>query len=289
MATRLQNLKKMAALTVALLAVSFGVKGQTWYILGEYVWSPPNPQGTFQVYHYQGETTYIEGLEYHTLYSQLDRSLIGAYRNDGSEVYYRSWNSATSSYDDDKLLYDYNLEVGDYFNDADEQDHPMEVTEVSTITDLNGVTRKKISFEFVDDPSKTEYWIEGIGSNKGFIYMGQFDAIGQGEMYHLLCYHEGENLIFVNPDYNTCDIDEIEENIVKADISIYPNPAKDVIKILNDNSLHISYVEIFDLTGRTVLRTEKANDIDITSLSDGQYFVKIIGETTIVKKLFISK
>lgn len=289
MATRLQNLKKMAALTVALLAVSFGVKGQTWYILGEYVWSPPNPQGTFQVYHYQGETTHIEGLEYHTLYSQLDRSLIGAYRNDGSEVYYRSWNSATSSYDDDKLLYDYNLEVGDYFNDADEQDHPMEVTEVSTITDLNGVTRKKISFEFVDDPSKTEYWIEGIGSNKGFIYMGQFDAIGQGEMYHLLCYHEGENLIFVNPDYNTCDIDEIAENLANNNVSIYPNPAKDIVKILNDNNLNITNVEIVDLTGRVVLSTDKTDGIDISELAEGQYFVKIYGESTIVKKLFIAK
>lgn len=283
---RLQNFGKIAALAIALLAISFGVKGQTWYIFGEYVWSPPNPQGTFQVTHQTGETTIIDGSEYSTLYVQEESRLLGAYRIDGDEVYYCSWNG--SSYDDVKLLYDYSLEEGDFFND-EEGSHAMIVTEVSTITDYNGVSRKKISFEFIDDPSKTEYWVEGVGSNKGFIYMGQYDAIDQGAIYSLLCYHEGDNLIFINPAHNTCDIDEIDENIVKADVSIYPNPAKNVIKILNDSNLRISSVEIFDLTGRIVLRTERANDIDITRLSDGQYFVKIIGETTIVKKLFISK
>jgi hypothetical protein len=72
-------------------------------------------------------------------------------------------------------------------------------------------------------------------------------------------------------------------------ISIYPNPANNVVKILNDNNLNITNIEIVDLTGRVVLSTDKTDGIDISELAEGQYFVKIYGESTIVKKLFIAK
>ena len=110
-----------------------------------------------------------------------------------------------------------------------------------------------------------------------------------GEMYHMLCYHVEDDVIFVNPEYDECDIDNIDESIAENNVSIYPNPAKDVIKILNDNNLNITNVEILDLTGRTVLNTEKTSNINISELPEGQYFVKIYGETTMVKKLFITK
>ena len=285
MATLLQNLKKIAVLAVALLAISLGVNAQTWYIMGEYIWSPPNPQGTYEETHYQAEDVEINGMEYHTIYVQGQGVLLGAYRNEGNQVYYCKWNG--SSYDEEVMLYDYDLEEGDFFNDGDP--HPMIVTEVSTIIDENGVSRKKFTFEFINLEDETEFWIEGVGSSKGFVNMGNYTPTSQGAIFHLLCYHVGDDLIYTNPEYNTCDIDEVEENLAENNISIYPNPAKDFVKILNDNTLNISYVEIFDLTGRKVLNAEKANDIDISSLPEGQYFVKIIGETTIVKKLFILK
>lgn len=285
MATLLHNFKRIAALTVALLAISLGVNAQTWYIMGEYIWSPPHPQGTYEETHYQGETTEINGMEYNTIYLQENNTLLGAYRNEDNQVYYCKWNG--SSYDEEVMLYDYDLEVDDYFNDGD--DHPMKVTEVSTITDHNGVSRKKISFEFLGLEDETEYWIEGVGSNKGFVYSGCYTPTEDGAIFHLLCYHVGETLIFTNPEYNTCDIDEIEENLTDNSVSIYPNPANDVVKILNDNNLNITNIEIVDLTGRVVLNTDKTDDINITELSEGQYFVKIYGESTIVKKLFIAR
>ena len=286
MAMNLQNFKKIAALTVALLAISLGVNAQTWYILGEYLWSPPNPQGTYLETHYQAGDTEINGVEFHTIYNLEQGSLVGAYRNEDNQIFYCNWNGST--YDEEIMLYDYDLEVGDYFNE--ESGHPMKVTEVSTITDNNGVARKKISFQFLDYAEETEYWIEGIGSNKGFVYMGttKYELVN-GSVFNLLCYHIGENLIFLNPEFNTCDIDEIDENTASNSISVYPNPAKDVIKILNDNNLNITNIEIVDLTGRIVLSTDKTDDINISDLAEGQYFVKIYGESTVVKKLFIAK
>ena len=289
MATRLQNLKKLA-IFVAMLVISLSVNAQTWYIYGEYTWSAPHPVGDFHEHHYQGDVVNIGGMEYTTIYvdSEVNGNYLdGAYRNDDNQVYYCKWNG--SSYDDEFLLYDYDLEVGDFFHDDD--DHPMQVTEVTTITDLNGVSRKKITFSFSGLTDVTEFWIEGVGSNRGFMHVGQWEADhdSEGEMYHLLCYHVDDDVIYVNPEYNDCDLDDIEENTVENSISIYPNPAKDVIKILTDNNLNITNVEILDLTGRTVLSTDKSADINISELPEGQYFVKIYGESTIVRKLFITK
>lgn len=285
MAKSLQNIRKIAALTVALLAISLGVNAQTWYIMGEYIWSPPHPQGTFEETHYQAENVEIGGMEYHTIYIQGEGTLLGAYRNEDNQVYYCKWNG--SSYDEEVMLYDYDLEEGDFFNDIDE--HPMQVTEVSTITDNNGVSRKKITFQFIGLEDETEYWIEGVGSSKGFINSGNYTPTSDGAIFHLLCYHVGENLIYVNPVYNSCDIDDIEENGFENSVSIYPNPANEVIKILNDNNLSISGIEIIDLMGRTIMNVENCDEINVSDLAEGQYFVKIYGESNIVKKLFISK
>lgn len=285
----LQHLRKIAALIVATIAISLNVNAQEWYIYGVYTWSAPHPVGDFHEHHYQGDAVTISGLEYNTIYvdSEVNGNYLdGAYRNDDNQVYYCKWNG--TSYDDEVLLYDYDLEEGDFF--LDDSDHPMQVTEVSTIIDNNGVSRKKITFSFTGLTDVTEFWIEGVGSNRGFMHVGQWEADhdSDGEMYHMLCYHVNDDVIFVNPEYNTCDIDEIEENNFD-NISIYPNPASEVIKILNDNNLNITSIEIIDLTGRTVINTENCEEINISELSEGQYFVKISGETSIVKKLFITK
>ena len=288
MATRLQNLKKLA-IFVAMLVISLSVNAQTWYIYGEYTWSAPHPVGDFHELNYVGNPVTIQGLEYTTMYVMNEAGIThldGAFRNDGEQVYYCKWNGA--SYDDEVLLYDYDLEEGDFF--LDDSDHPMQVTEVTTIIDNNGVSRKKISFSFTGLTDVTEFWIEGVGSNRGFMHVGMWEAShdSNGEMYHMLCYHVNDNVVYVNPEYNTCDIDEIEENTID-NVSIYPNPANEVIKILNDNNLSIKNIEIIDLTGRTVMSTENCDEINISELSEGQYFVKISGETNIVKKLFITK
>ncbi len=291
MIKHLQFLRRFAVLAVAAFAISLSLNAQEWYIYGQFTWSAPHPVGDFHEHHYQREAVTIGGIEYNTIYVQSEPNgnyLDGAYRNEDNQVYYCKWNG--TSYDDEVLLYDYDLEEGDFFHD--DSDHPMLVTEVSTITDLNGVARKKITFSFIGLTDVTEFWIEGVGSNRGFMHVGMWEADheSEGEMYHLLCYHVNNDVIFVNPEYNDCDMPyNVEENIVKNDISIYPNPANEVVNILNNNNLNITNVEIIDLVGRTILNSEKAENINISELPEGQYFVRITGETTIVKKLFIVK
>ena len=289
MTKRLQHLKKLIVLTAVMLAISLNISAQEWYIYGVYTWSAPHPVGTFHEHYYQGEAVTIGGLEYHTLYVQSEVNgnyLAGAFRNEDNQVYYCNWNG--SAYDEEEMLYDYDLEVGDFFHDDDQ--HPMQVTEVSTIIDEMGVARKKLTFSFIGYSDATEYWIEGIGSSFGFLHVGLYEAAygSDGEMYHLLCYHVNNNVVFVNPEYDTCDINEVIENKID-NISVYPNPASHSVKILNDSGLNITGIQIIDLTGRVVLSSERYDNIDISTLPEGQYFLKIIGDRTIVKKLSVLK
>ena len=280
----LLNIKKAAILAIALIAVSFGAKAQSWYIMGEYLYSPPNPQGTFEELHYQAEDVEINGMDYHTIYIQGQGVLLGAYREEGAQVYYCKWNG--SEYDDEELLYDYELEEGDFFNDTDE--HPMMVTNVSSITDFNGVERRKYEFSFIGLEDETEYWIEGVGSNRGFVYRGVYTPTNDGAVFHLLCYHVDDDLIFLNPEYNACDIDEIEESGENG-INIYPNPASNVVRVLNETNAPVNKIEIIDLLGRVVTSIDNSDFIDVSGLTEGQYLVKIYGESTLIRKLTIAK
>jgi hypothetical protein len=272
-------------LAIALFAVSFGVKAQQWYVMGEYIWSPPHPQGTYEELHVQGEDVEINGMEYHTIYNQTQGILLGAYRNEENQVYYCKWNG--NAYNEEVLLYDYDLEEGDYFNEDDP--HPMMITDISIIIDNNGVERRKFEFEFMGLDEEREFWIEGVGSSKGFVNSGNYTPTSDGAIFHLLCYHVDNNVVYVNPAYDVCDVDDIDESSINNSISIYPNPTKDIVKVLNNSNLNISKIEIIDLLGRTVASAKSSDEINVSNLPEGQYFVKLHGETTIVKKLTISK
>jgi len=64
---------------------------------------------------------------------------------------------------------------------------------------------------------------------------------------------------------NTMDIDGVEE-ATSTTLSIYPNPANDVINVGED------VVYIYDLCGKLVMKGSGC--LDVTSLSEGMYFVK---------------
>ena len=95
----------------------------------------------------------------------------------------------------------------------------------------------------------------------------------------------GSDCMLVNTD-NTDDIfNSIEvgierelstgvvTNTMTKDLQVFPNPAGSVINI--QTSRPINYLELYDLSGKVVLRkSEPHNSLDISSLSRGIYFLK---------------
>ena len=57
----------------------------------------------------------------------------------------------------------------------------------------------------------------------------------------------------------------------KKATALYPNPMSDVLHIKGDN---IVKVAIFNTFGQEVMAVENRNEIDVTSLLNGLYFIK---------------
>jgi hypothetical protein len=66
----------------------------------------------------------------------------------------------------------------------------------------------------------------------------------------------------------------VEEEVEETTISIYPNPAKDVL-YLNTGSYLPTQVQIFDMVGNQVYNGNTATQIDLNNLTNGMYLVRI--------------
>ncbi len=65
------------------------------------------------------------------------------------------------------------------------------------------------------------------------------------------------------------------------DFEIYPNPAMDRINIsAQDDSCS---VQIFDASGKVIISANVMSDIDVSTLTSGMYYVKLVSETTVYK------
>ena len=63
----------------------------------------------------------------------------------------------------------------------------------------------------------------------------------------------------------------------KEHISVYPNPAETILKIVNNNNLMtLESIEVFDMMGKNIFsKTADLETIDVSKLASGLYFLKI--------------
>jgi uncharacterized repeat protein (TIGR01451 family) len=86
--------------------------------------------------------------------------------------------------------------------------------------------------------------------------------------------------IITNTAINTIDLlTTISVQTVNANLSVYPNPAKEelFISINNLNSSTTSYLEIYNIAGQKMMDqsiTQQATKVDLSSLSKGLYLLK---------------
>lgn len=75
----------------------------------------------------------------------------------------------------------------------------------------------------------------------------------------------------------------LDENALTS-TEIYPNPMNDILHVKGEN---ISEVMVFNAVGQQVLFVENKNEIDVTSLNSGLYFVKVTDDkgNVVVKKV----
>ena len=101
----------------------------------------------------------------------------------------------------------------------------------------------------------------------------------------------------INPSTNSVYIDSIvfDNTLGSADfgntkntISLYPNPANDVLNISSSNS--ITKIEVFDMQGRNVASNNNASNVNVAALGKGVYIVKVVQENgSVIAKQFIKE
>ena len=188
------------------------------------------------------------------------------------------------------LLYDFTASVGDTLRIGDFAEE-MVLDSISMVQ-IGGVDRRKfwfgLEYDGLGNPRAKETWVEGIGSDFGLLWSGYY---GVYDGWHcLLCFHQYGELVWQNPEYNTCTYpyDAVEEN-KDSEISIYPNPGNDMLNICT--TLQNAHVEIYDLSGKLIYSqkiTDNIISINAEVWPSGAYIWKVFagvstGSTTLVE------
>jgi hypothetical protein len=92
-----------------------------------------------------------------------------------------------------------------------------------------------------------------------------------------------------NGPYEEGWINAIDTHEIDNELIIYPNPADQYFSIILLSDFLFNEVIIYNMNGQIVkTHTDINPTVDISSLQNGIYFIKLIGnERTIVKKLIV--
>ncbi len=123
------------------------------------------------------------------------------------------------------------------------------------------------------------------------------DTGGDGGNVVSLKDHEGVVIYETNGNYGAFELTKfVSDGILGVtqnemeDISIYPNPARDILNISNAESADI---QVYDILGKLILSKENLSvneELNVSSLQAGAYFIKISkGDAVTTKKFLISK
>ena len=218
-------------------------KGNEWHTFETCVWQINN---------------YVNWCSGDTLIEDVRYMKIMGTMNDGNPIFYtmlreedgKVWKRYSVAHEE-ILLYDFTASVGDTLCFGDFG--ACFVLDSISTEQIGGVDRRKFWFGLEYDdlgrPRTQETWVEGIGSDYGLLWSGYW-RIPDG-WHCLLCFHQNGELVWKNPEYNTCTYpyDAVEEN-KETGISVYPNPGNNTLNICAAVTMWQPYnarIEIYDL------------------------------------------
>jgi hypothetical protein len=85
----------------------------------------------------------------------------------------------------------------------------------------------------------------------------------------------------------------VKYNSVDKGISIYPNPARDLLTISNSENVQNATIRIINSTGKTIMssanRSGKKLNVDISSIPPGSYFVQLLNDGNVSTLKFVKQ
>ena len=188
---------------------------------------------------------------------------------------------------------DYNLHVGDTitnvgFSKPYGANIKIPVTSIDSVL-VNGTYLKRFYYAGTMGP---KYVIEEIGSIQGFLETYSYDFKSGSS---LNCYSENQITLYNEPSSSsTCDITlGLNETLSQQEnISIFPNPASNELKVVTKNGERIIKVQIKNYFGQTIFieNQPKCNvDHNISDFKSGVYFIEFETESGNIVKKFIKQ
>lgn len=281
-------MKKVIFIILLLLGV-IGLKAQEYYplveegkqwnvLLTNTPWPPINR--VTDAYKVEGDTV-VEGTAYKMLFTTRSEQycnweMWGLLRENNEGQVFKCKYRQNHSFENETLLYDFSIQPGDSICHYNSECLVL-LYVLDTILCEDCLPRKKYVFQYHaqgypwDDTYET--WIEGIGSELGLLHPGSQFLVGG--TYDLLCYYEDDDLIWQNPNFNSCYIgtDGLDDNETKSSVFIYPIPAKEKVKI---ESINVTEVKVYNTVGQLVKIVQDSNEISVSDLSEGIYVLHII-------------
>ncbi len=174
----------------------------------------------------------------------------------------------------EELLYDYSLDLGDTISSKLGNDWVIfSVDSVLVGNEFHKRMNYGIGFE------DTLSLIEGVGSSNGLL---QNLADNTFESYaYLTCFTVSGNLLYTANqqmlDDKGCDVSdplEVPINYVSKQISVFPNPAHDNIKVISN--YHIEDITVQSLSAMEInTYTNISGEINVSNLTKGCYLMKV--------------
>jgi hypothetical protein len=188
----------------------------------------------------------------------------------------------------DKILYDFNLSVGDtldstkaYF--ATGFGGTKIITSIDSVI-INGTFRKRFNYgtgcyAFSSDTSM----IEGIGALHGFVYTPSCF-----EVYFFLNAFEQNNEVLYGDSPSVCYdfTTSITENRSKLSVTIFPNPFSSEMTLQSDKYFKNATLTLYNVQGQQVKRINNISGQTFTlhrdNLSHGMYFLQLTQDNKIL-------
>lgn len=200
------------------------------------------------------------------------------------------YDSVSSS---DKILYDFNLSVGDTLDTAKVYfanygfTAPKIITSIDSVL-INGTYRNRYNYNNGCNAFPTDTSIiEGIGALHGFIYPPSCFEF----YFFLKAFHQNNTLYYGDSTAQCYDFTTgIAEAVDKLNISIFPNPTKDELTI-TFFQFQTGELEIYNSVGEKICTQHitASNKLQTSNWHEGIYFIRITtGEKIVTGKFVVS-
>lgn len=180
-----------------------------------------------------------------------------------------------------------------YLNDTNDNNW-IKIHTVGTASNINGIGAR------VEVHTASGIRIRDVRSGDGFRYMSSLNThVGIGDdtqITKIVIYWPSGIVDTVNnPTINTpitvvegASLDVTDEALV--DLSIYPNPVKDVLTITTSAQITDYIATVFDINGKRILNSKlTSNQLDVSSLQGGVYFLRLESDGKSIKRKFIKQ